>query len=529
MNKDISQLEKQIKSLDLKQGAVKILINSFYGAFGNRYFYFHDNEIAQSITLQGQDLIKFAIRSINYYFTNLWHTDYELHKKLSIDQYKINKIEIDSAIYTDTDSVYTCIETAINSVEGLQLSDDQAIQFVIDMNAYRLKNYFVKVLEKYAEHFHTKNRQNFELESISRAGIWAAKKKYVLEVVTKEDHLKKPSLLIKGLEAIQASYPIWARDNLKKIYWLLLDKGYDLDLENDLIPILKEMRKDLDNLEINDIAFSFRVRVFEEYLNSLNPLEIEKGMPIYGRASAYHNHIIKKTNNEKYPMIRSGSKIRFYYTNPDENEYGFDIFAYPPGDVPDFAIPIDRDHQFFRLIVEPINKLLIAMGFWNIDQNLNRQVEIIKSRSRKKVITDDDIYPLYVVNTETLEWKMIPNEYGKYIGKTDVEIPQDLFSGYLSEITQFGLSTTIVPKFELWKYLQRMGKKLEIEVTDPFELPYSEMADFLKLNGWATHPDDENMWLKTNAKIRTLEKAIPTKNAYGRATRAIERAKQREE
>ena len=41
-----SSIENQIKSLDLKQNAIKILINSFYGAFGNRYFYFHNNDIS---------------------------------------------------------------------------------------------------------------------------------------------------------------------------------------------------------------------------------------------------------------------------------------------------------------------------------------------------------------------------------------------------------------------------------------------------------------------------------------------------
>ena len=69
------KLEQQIKSLDLKQNAIKILINSFYGAFGNKYFYFHNNDIAQSITLQGQDLIKFSIRAVNHYFQNRWHLD----------------------------------------------------------------------------------------------------------------------------------------------------------------------------------------------------------------------------------------------------------------------------------------------------------------------------------------------------------------------------------------------------------------------------------------------------------------------
>ena len=70
---------KQIKKLDLKQNAIKILINSIYGAFGNKWFYFYNLNIAQSITLQGQDVIKFSIKAINFYFRERWHLDTELH------------------------------------------------------------------------------------------------------------------------------------------------------------------------------------------------------------------------------------------------------------------------------------------------------------------------------------------------------------------------------------------------------------------------------------------------------------------
>ena len=118
-----SSIENQIKSLDLKQNAIKILINSFYGAFGNRYFYFHNNDIAQSITLQGQDLIKFSIKAVNHYFQNKWHLDSELHQILGISNMKINQIKKEAAIYTDTDSVYVCFDYALQSVEGLSLDN----------------------------------------------------------------------------------------------------------------------------------------------------------------------------------------------------------------------------------------------------------------------------------------------------------------------------------------------------------------------------------------------------------------------
>jgi DNA polymerase elongation subunit (family B) len=101
----MENISKKIKKLDLKQNAIKILINSIYGAFGNKWFYFYNPDIAQSITLQGQDLIKFSIKAVNHYFQEKWHLDQELHEILGILDCEISKITEEAAIYTDTDSV----------------------------------------------------------------------------------------------------------------------------------------------------------------------------------------------------------------------------------------------------------------------------------------------------------------------------------------------------------------------------------------------------------------------------------------
>jgi hypothetical protein len=515
-------LEQQIKSLDLKQNAIKILINSFYGAFGNRYFYFHNNDIAQSITLQGQDLIKFSIKAINHYFLNRWHLDTELHEKLGLSGYTITQIPKDAAIYTDTDSVYSCLEYAINSIEGLVLTDVEALTLCLAINKYRLREYFENAFEKYAKYFHTENRQNFELENLSRAGIWAAKKKYVLVVSYKDNKqeklLDKEFLLIKGLEAIQASYPIWARKKLQEIYWILLNKGYDLNLETDLIPVLAAMKEEFMPLPIDDVASSFSVRVYEEHLHSLVPLVLEKGMPIYGRATAYHNHIIKKTDNQKYPLIRGGSKIRFYYAAP--NEYDFDIFGYAPGLFPEFALPMDRDQQFFRLLVEPINKLIVAMGFSELTPGLTRRVDVIKSRSRTKVFTNEETYPLYAVNSETLDYSEIPEICQQYIGNPDIDVPPDVFPIFISAISKFGLSTVIVPKHEVQKYRERIAKKKGMTIDDPFAITYDEMKKVLEENGWEMSWDADN-WVKSSAKNKEANTGITTKSAYGRVVKLL--------
>ena len=85
--------ESLYKKLDLEQLAIKLLINSIYGAFGNKWFYFFNVDLAQSITLQGQDLIKFTIKAVDFYFKERWHLDTELHQKLGIDKYNIEKID----------------------------------------------------------------------------------------------------------------------------------------------------------------------------------------------------------------------------------------------------------------------------------------------------------------------------------------------------------------------------------------------------------------------------------------------------
>lgn len=505
------QLEQQIKSLDLKQNAIKILINSFYGAFGNKYFYFHNNDIAQSITLQGQDLIKFSIKAVNHYFKQKWHLDTELHEKLGISNLKINKVEKEAAVYTDTDSVYVCFDYAIQSVEGLKLSEKESLEFCLAINRHRLKNYFEQAFEKYASHFNTNNRQNFELENLSRAGIWLAKKKYVLKVSYKDNKqeklLDKESLIIKGLEAIQSSYPIWARQHLQELYSYLLDLGYSLNLEEDLIPRLVDLKNECLEKPVDEIAFNFSVRVYEDYLKSLVPLQLEKGMPIYGRAAAYHNHLVKKTKSQKYELIRSGSKIKFYYAAPNEHE--FDIFAYSPGAYPEeFAVPIDREHQFFRLIVEPINKLLVAMGYPELTPSLTRKVELVKSRSRTKKFTDEETYPLYAVDSTTLEYAEIPESCQSYIVNPDIQVPAELFPVYISAISKFGLNTVIVPKHELKKYRDRVAKKLGIEVDDPFAIPIDVMRAYLAENGWSevmNTPDGSGSWLQTDRYERAIQ------------------------
>lgn len=458
---------KQIKKLDLKQNAIKILINSIYGAFGNKYFYFYDTDIAESITLQGQDLIKFSIRAANNYFFKMWHLDTELHKMLGLDKYKINAIDKDAAIYTDTDSVYVQFDSAIHSIEGFDYSDrDEALRICIAIDKHRLSKYFDDCFKKYATLFNTKNRLNFELENLSEAGVWLSKKNYALKVAYEPNPegalipKDKRYMIIKGLEPVKSSWPLWARSKLKVLTEYMVLTGKKLNIERDLVPKLEKLRVEFLTLPIHEVAFNFKIRVYDKYVQDERKLTLLKGISIYPRASAYYNHRLLVTGlNKKYQMIRQGDKIKFYHCA--QNEHEFDVFAYNPSKFPtEVAPPLNSTRQFFSLIVEPMNRILDSMGMSSLDEELKRAVQYVNTKS-KKVLTDDQLYPLYILNQQSLEYVEVPEKFWKIIGNPNADVLNDDFQEYLGVITKYGLNTAVVTKIELPKYIKRLERSAE--------------------------------------------------------------------
>lgn len=77
-----------------KQLGAKTFINSIYGALANKFYYNSNIAMAESITLQGQDLIKYSVRVVDQYFAEIWPDDTETHKKIA--EYMLRK-------YTDFD------------------------------------------------------------------------------------------------------------------------------------------------------------------------------------------------------------------------------------------------------------------------------------------------------------------------------------------------------------------------------------------------------------------------------------------
>lgn len=388
-NKPIDQLSKEeaellvnhYEQLSAKytayEQAVKLTLNSIYGAFGNKWFHFFNIDIAESITKQGKNAILYSESIINKYVQDFWHKDTAVHEQFNI---KVKgKIEKPAVIYIDTDSCYVqfqdVYETIVWNDESKKLSIDE---FILALYAFRLKDYIVKCMEKYAEKRNTDNFLVFELETVAYNGIWLAKKKYIqniawddkLETTDRHKPLKKVKTI--GFDTIQSSTPKFVREKLVEALRIIFERGSTPTAEDlqTLVNFMKQTKKEFQMANIDDISFNRRTNNIEKYIVD-DQIELQVGLkcPANVKAAGYYNYLLNSNQKykTKYKVIGNGEKLKIYNCKSPISE----VYAYMPGDHPyEFAPPVDYDTQFEKAMIDPLNRVLSAIGLQTLDTNL---------------------------------------------------------------------------------------------------------------------------------------------------------------
>lgn len=386
-NKPTDQLSKDEAELLIKhyeelsakytayEQAVKVTLNSIYGAFGNKWFHFFNIDIAESITLQGQNAILYSEEILNKYFQEFFHKDKAVHEKFNI---KVkHQLEKPSVIYIDTDSCYVQFEEMYNSIEWIdeRISIDT---FILELYNFRLKDYIVKAMEKYAVKRNTDNFLVFELETIAYGGIWMSKKKYIqniawddkLESTDRHPSLKKIKTI--GFDTIQSSTPSFARNKLVEALKILFKKHQKPTAEDlqELVNFMKQAKKEFKLADVDDISFNKRTNNIEKYIVD-DQIELQFGLkcPPNVKAAGFYNYLLNnnKKYKNKYKLIGNGEKLKIYHVNGNIS----DTFAYMPGEHPyEFAPPVDYDMQFEKSMIDPLNRVLKAIGLQSLDTNL---------------------------------------------------------------------------------------------------------------------------------------------------------------
>ena len=334
---EVYRIERDIAINENRQMSIKILLNSLYGALGNKYFRFFDQRIAEGITLSGQLTIRWAEEAINTYLN------------------KVLKTKKDYVLAIDTDSVYVCLNDLVKAV-----NPSNPIDFLDTVCREKLEPVLEEAYKKlYGIMGGIENKMVMGREVIADRGLWTAKKRYILNVHDNEGvRYAEPKLKIMGIEAIKSSTPAPCREALKEIFKVIMHSS-----ESDVQKSIEHFRQYFRTLEPNDIAFPRGITNLTSFQDR-NTI-YRKGTPIHARGGILYNKLIDDLSlGKRYNKINNGEKIKFIYLrtpNPiKENVISF--LDYLPTE---FGLNkyIDHETQFQKTFLDPIEPILDAIGW----------------------------------------------------------------------------------------------------------------------------------------------------------------------
>ena len=331
------ELEYRISSLDNQQMAIKILMNSLYGALGSKYFRYFDQRVAESITLAGQLAIKWAERAVNGAMQDVLKTDE------------------DYVVAIDTDSVYIRMGDLVE-----KFAPKNPVKFLDKICA----DHFEKVLaDSYATMADAtgayENRMEMGREVIADRGIWMAKKRYILNVHNNEGvQYKTPKLKMMGIEAIKSSTPQVVRDKFKEIFRVIVE-GTEIDTQG----YIRDFRSHFKTLPPEDVSFPRGVSNLAKWKD--RKTIFKKGTPIHVRgALCYNNAIVENDINRRYESVKQGEKIKFVYLKMP-NRLGQNVVSYPLNLPEELGLHkyVDYDLMFDKTFLDPLIPILDAVGW----------------------------------------------------------------------------------------------------------------------------------------------------------------------
>ena len=335
------ELDKEISNLDNRQMAIKILLNSLYGALANKHFLYFCQGLAEGVTLTGQRAIKWAEATMNR----------ELRKLL--------KTEDDYVIAIETDSLYVNFGPLVE-----KFNPANPISFLDKI----CKEHFEPSIKKdYAKFFEVlnsyENRMMMAREAIADVGIWTAKKRYILNVYDNEGvRYNEPQLKIMGIEAIKSSTPEIVRNKFKEVFKLIVSST-----ESETQKFISDFKNQFRNLYPEDVAFPRRVTNITDWYDRRRIFK--KSCPIHVRGALLHNYFIKQHKLEnKYELITNGDRIKFVYLKLP-NGIRQNVIAFKDVLPKEFKLhnQIDYDLQFDKTFIEPLNLILNPIG-WRAEE-----------------------------------------------------------------------------------------------------------------------------------------------------------------
>lgn len=373
-DEELLALEKQYSLEAIKyyniQYALKILLNSLYGALGEKSFRYFDLSLASSVTISGQHAIRWIERKCNEL----------IDKKTGIKK--------DRVVLIDTDSVVLNLSDLVNKVCPKEKSREEKLDFLNVFGEKIMNPYLQDSYDELYEYMNAyQNKFKMKRENIINSMVSVATKAYVMEVYNSEGTqytLEKPKMKKMGLQLVKSSTPLVIRHALEDSLPILLHQQ-----ERDLHKYVQQVEENFKKFTVEEIAFPRGLTDISKYdksviskmpnldaetknkLNSGSDVYI-KGTPINARAALLYNSLIDKLSlGLKYPKVKEGDKIKFVYLKMP-NPLGENVIAFVDSLPPEFGLHkfVDYNKMFEAVFDSPMQGMADALG-WKTHEEIS--------------------------------------------------------------------------------------------------------------------------------------------------------------
>ena len=380
-------VKEEITYLSNLEQAMKLMMNSIYGGTSHVSFYWFNIALANDITGEARNNTKMMEKHLREYWKTAWQIEPDLKKireELGItikDDDTIGRIisenpdkSLVKIVYGDTDSLYISYEPLLETIQDFdKLTLKEKLNIILKINLEFLDGHNNKFISEYYQKRHAwePGFNRFELETVGKSGIWLnIKKRYAQMLLYKdgkffdEDNLP---VKVKGLEVIKTSYPTLSRKLLKDMLKFMLE--YDGKYLSQELNLLNIQFREIWNLApIEDICANVRCNKYTEYVaDDTDKLILKPKCPPNVQALARYNYLNNTNKFGAEPLY--GGKIKQYIIKPMNRTkasqrvdqfFGFESNKYPKW--ADYYAPIDRTQMYQNYVLDPINRILEAIG-----------------------------------------------------------------------------------------------------------------------------------------------------------------------
>ena len=344
---------------------------SIYGVLASEWFHYFNINMAKTVTLSGQHMIKHLRDKTNEYFNDHF---YRNSKFFSVIDEK-NKTKINRVINLDTDSIFF----NFGNIKKMVAPNEPLLTWANNIDSVLMKPLFKQILDKYFKQFGVINEINFKIEKICTQMIMFGDggKIYAMKMISDEGKVyEPPELKISGFASQRSSTPSFCRDQIQ----IMMNKFFEKQEKEYIISLIKRVYKEFKEMEIEDISSNRKINDYNKYAPYdaeyyvKNGLQILSRTPQHNRAAMVYNVAIEKYKLPLEP-ITGGTKIKFIYVTVN-NEFRQDVIGYV-GKMPEELkrkFTIDYKRQFEVTFINPMQSIFDVMGWGTIDietENIN--------------------------------------------------------------------------------------------------------------------------------------------------------------